>query len=153
MDVCCLDDFKIQYEKLRSIKAYKDLQAEIINYFFDKTISDLCNGTRLNGHSEVPYIKKRLKGSGGYRVYYLLVIKSDCIYLMFLHPKNGPSGASNIDDDFKAALYKKVLVCIKKQDYYYLRLNDDKKSFVFEHKSESISNAKPIQFKEIIIKS
>ncbi len=84
-------------------------------------------------HSEVsPYIKKRLGGRGGFRVYFLLLIKNDSLYLMFVHPKTGVYGADNINDESKAQLYKKVLDCIEQRDLYRLSLDSKNKNLVFE---------------------
>jgi len=46
---------------------------------------------------------------------------------MFVHPKTGSMGSSNINDESKASLYKKVLDCIKSNDLYVLSLDDSKK--------------------------
>ena len=132
MELFCLDDFKVEFEKLVSKKSYNDIEKELINYFFDKTIEDLKSGTRLNNSDEFPYIKKRLKGKGGYRFYFLLLVKNEALYLMFVHPKTGVKGSSNITDDSKTYLYKKVLDCIKSEDLYRLVLNDSKDKVIFE---------------------
>lgn len=131
MRIFCLDDFKVEFEKLVSKKSYRNLQKEIIDYFFDKSVEDLKSGTRLNNDDEIPYIKKRLRGNGGYRCYFLLVIKDECVYLMFVHPKTGSSGSSNITDESKTYLYKKVHKSIQNSDLYELSLNDEKKEIVF----------------------
>lgn len=131
MHVYCLEDFKAEFEKLVTKKQYKSLQQEIIDYFFDKTAQQLSSGTRLNNSDDFPYIKKRLGGSGGFRCYFLLIIKDEKLYLLFVHPKTGPMGASNINDESKAYLYKKVLECIKSGDLYELKLDEDKSKITF----------------------
>lgn len=75
MKLFCLEDFKVEFEKLKSKNSYKTVEKEIIDYFFNKKASQLQSGTRLNHSDTEPYIKKRLKGKGGYRFYYLLLIK------------------------------------------------------------------------------
>ncbi len=132
MDLYCLDDFKVEFERLNSKKSYKTLEQDLINYFFEKTSQDLCSGTRLNNSDDTPYIKKRLKGRGGYRCYYLLIIKNNSLYLMFVHPKTGSMGAENITDESKAYLYKKVLECIKSEDLYCLTLSESSKKIIFK---------------------
>jgi len=131
MKIFCLDDFKVEFEKLISKRSYKDIQKEIINYFFDKSVDDLKSGTRLNNDNHVPYIKKRLRGSGGYRCYFLLLIKKECLYLMFVHPKTGSEGSSNITDASKTYLYKKVHKSIESSDLYELSLDKAKKNIIF----------------------
>lgn len=132
MNIYCLEDFKVEFEKLNSKKSYNTIENDLIKYFFDKTLQELCSGTRLNNSDETPYIKKRLKGSGGFRCYFLLIIKNDALYLMFIHPKTGPKGSENITDESKAYLYKKVLECIKSDDLYTLTLNEAKNKLNFE---------------------
>ncbi|WKK73589.2 hypothetical protein QYS49_16770 [Marivirga salinae] len=77
MDLYCLEDFKVEFDKLKSKKSYKTLEQNVIDYFFGKTSQELCSGVRLNNSSDTPYIKKRLDGRGGFRVYFLLIIKGD----------------------------------------------------------------------------
>ncbi len=131
MKIFCLEDFKVEFEKLSSKKSYKDLEREIIDYFFDKPIAELESGVRLNNSDDTPYIKKRISGRGGYRCYFLLVMKNDCLYLMFVHPKTGTSGSSNITDESKTYLYKKVFKSIQSQDFYELSLDESKKKIIF----------------------
>ena len=132
MKIYCLEDFKVEFEKLNSKKTYNNLEQDIINYFFDKSFIDLCSGVRLNNSIDTPYIKKRLSGRGGYRVYFLLIIKQENAYLMFVHPKTGSEGSENITDESKAFLYKKVLNCIKVNDLYHLTLSANKEALIFK---------------------
>ncbi len=134
MKIYCLQEFKNQYEKLVRKNSYASVETDIIEYFFNNSIEQLASGTRLNNSNDTPYIKKRLKGSGGYRIYYLLIIKDDNVYLMFLHPKTGSMGYDNINDETKAFLYKKVLesirtkhlfeVFVTNQKLYFKNIND-----------------------------
>jgi hypothetical protein len=132
MDIFCLEDFKVEFEKLKGKKSYSSIEDDIIKYFFGKNAQELSSGVRLNNSSETPYIKKRLNGSGGFRFYYLLIIKDEKLYLMFVHPKTGALGSENITDESKAYLYKKVLGCIKSNDLYQLTLNDETKKIDFK---------------------
>lgn len=133
MKLFCIDPFKKEFDKLSGKKSYKDLESELIGYFFNKEASDLNTGSLLNNNHETPYIKKRLSGRGGYRIYYLLLIKNDGLYLMFVHPKTGSEGASNTSNEYKAHLYKEVLRCIKENDLYELSLSESGKKIVFKH--------------------
>ena len=125
MAIFCIEDFKSQFEKLKKKSSYATLEESIINYFFNKDIQQLTSGVRLNNSDTTPYIKKRLEGSGGYRVYFLLIIKDENLYLMFLHPKTGSLGYDNITDKSKSLLYKKVLKCIKSNDLYCVSVSAD----------------------------
>ncbi len=132
MRIQCLPAFKKEFEKLRDVKAYRGLESDVIDYFFNKPAERLMSGTRLNQSNDVPYIKKRISGSGGYRAYFLLLIKDDRLILMFVHPKTGPYGASNIDDDYKAFLYKEVLNAIESNDLVDLEIDESGKHLVFK---------------------
>ena len=132
MEIYCLKDFKIEFERLISKRSYRALEEEIISYFFDKTSQELASGARLNNSDDTPYIKKRLRGSGGYRVYFLLILKNESLYLMFVHPKTGSLGYENIKDASKSLLYKRVLACIKSSDLYKLKLDESKKTILFK---------------------
>lgn len=131
MKILCHEDFKVEFEKLKDKKSYRDLEKVLIDYFFNKSVDNLMSGTRLNNSDNTPYIKKRLSGSGGYRAYFLLLIKDEQLILMFVHPKTGSVGSPNITDESKAYLYKKVLSTIESNDLYELKLNDKKNQIVF----------------------
>lgn len=138
MVLYCLEDFKVEFEKLKSKNSYKTIEQEVINYFFGKTSQELCTGVRLNNSIDSPYIKKRLGGRGGFRIYFLLILKNDSLYLMFVHPKTGSQGSGNITDESKAYLYKKVLKCIKSEDLYKLSLDESKKIINFNKLVQSV---------------
>lgn len=136
MALYCIDDFKQEYEKLVKKGSYKDLEKQLIDNFFDKTTEELASGRRLNHSNEEPYIKKRIKGSGGYRFYYLLIIQNGNVYLMFVHPKTGKFGAENIDDTYKADIYKKVLECIKTKQLFSITQCPETSKILFHSLTE-----------------
>lgn len=117
MKLFCIEEFKIQFEKLIAKKSYKDLEQDIIDFFFDKTMADVCSGTRLNASNETPYIKKRLNGSGGFRLYYYVLIKNDCLYLMFVHPKKGVYGSSILLMNQNLIFTNRFYMASKKMNY------------------------------------
>ncbi len=132
MKVFCIPEFREEFNKIISKKKYKHIQDDLIKYLFNKQFHELQQGTRLNGSSTNPYIKKRIDGSGGSRLYYYLIINKENIYLMFLHPKTGSMGSSNIKDQDKARLYKEVLKCIKSNDLYLVELNKESTQIEFK---------------------
>jgi hypothetical protein len=129
MKLFCLAEFKAEFDKLRKKNSYASIEKDILQYFFNKTIDDLKSGVRLNNSDETPYIKKRLNGSGGFRIYYLLLIKGESVYLLFVHPKTGSLGYDNITDESKALLYKRILECISTNDLYAVTHEKDKLVF------------------------
>jgi len=129
MDIYCINDFKQEFDRLIANKSYRSLEQEIINYFFNKPLPELLSGTRLNQSDTEPYIKKRLKGSGGYRFYFLVIIKKESLYLLFVHPKTGSMGASNITDQSKALLQKKLCDGIKSNSLFLVTIEEEKLLF------------------------
>jgi len=140
MIVYAITEFKEEYEKLKKHKSYKNLEKEIINYFFiDKGISDIQSGTRLNNDDLRPYVKKRLAGKGGYRMYFFILIKDENVYLIYVHPKTGKFGVDNIDDDSKALLYKRVLESIQDEDLWSVTHDKRNDELVFT-KEKQVKN-------------
>ncbi len=129
MAIYCIESFKAEFEKLIKNNSYSSLEQDIIDYFFNKTFEKLLSGTRLNNSNTTPYIKKRLNGSGGFRFYFLAIVKDENLYLMFVHPKTGSHGFDNISDDSKKFLYKEVLASLKSKDYYVVNVEENKLSF------------------------
>jgi hypothetical protein len=102
MKFFCTVLFKETIESLSGKKPYRNIIAEVSDYFHNKSIQEICSGTRLNNSDTAPYIKKRLNGSGGYRLYFLILIQKENVCLIFIHPKTGPDGSENITDSVKA---------------------------------------------------
>lgn len=132
MQIYCTEQFLEEYKKLTAKKQYATLQADLIGYFFNKSLDELRTGTNLNNSMETPYLKKRIKGSGGFRFYFLLIVKNKKLYLMFVHPKTGPHGASNITDESKALIYKNVLRDIKENNLYRVKTGSSGKKLLFK---------------------
>ncbi|WP_031527390.1 hypothetical protein [Dyadobacter crusticola] len=131
MKVFCTTAFEKIFKKLIKKNAYRDLEKEIIEYFFAEKI-DLSAGRRLGGNAENLYIKKRLGGSGGYRTYFYVVIKDDNLYLMFLHPKTGPDGSPNITDEAKTQLLKDLISDIKSGKLLSVVKHASKEQLIFD---------------------
>jgi hypothetical protein len=131
MTIFCISQFKDVFDKLSTKKAYSGLEADIIDYFFNTTIEAIKTGDLLNNSTDAPYIKKRLSGSGGYRIYYLVIVKDDNVYLMYVMPKTGPNGADNLKADYIKELYKNVIESIKNKDLFEVTLCAKGESLVF----------------------
>ncbi len=131
MKYYCLEEFRAEFERLIKKKPYRSLGRDMIEAFFDKSISELRAGTRLNNSSDAPYIKKRVGGGGGFRFYYYLLIDEERLYFLFVHPKTGPFGSENITDESKAYIYKRVIEAIKSNDLYIVEKSTDGGSIQF----------------------
>lgn len=132
MEIYCLKEFKSHFEKLKKNNSYQRIEKEIIENFFGKKPSDFFKmGAKITGTPDIPFIKKRISGSGGWRFYYLLIIKGGKIYLMYLHPKTGTMGFENIGVNFEKQLYEEVLASIKSNDLYKVSVIEG--VLVFKH--------------------
>ncbi len=130
MKIFCTAEFEKIFKRLSKKNAYRDLEKEIVEYFFAENI-DFSGGRRLGGHAENPYIKKRLGGSGGYRTYFYIIVKDNSLYLMFLHPKTGPDGSTNITDEVKTQLLRDLISDIKSKRLLCLTKHESKEQLVF----------------------
>jgi hypothetical protein len=127
MNLYCIEEFKIEFEKLKKKRQYKDLEEEIIDYFIDKETEDLMSGSNISNDPIIPFIKKRL--SGRYRIYYLLVIKDGNVFLMYVYPKTGPYRIVDTSTAFKKELLKKVISCIKSKNYFAVNVTEENSLF------------------------
>lgn len=132
MQIFCINDFKKEYETLIKKRSYKPLEEAIISYFHNKKPNDLkLKGARLNQSHDAPFIKQRLNGSGGFRIYFLLLVKENKVYLAFVHPKTGSKGAESITDKSKGLLQKRLYDAIKTNNLFRITLNKKQNSIKF----------------------
>lgn len=103
MDFECTPEFKKQVEKLSKNKSYRNLESELID-FICSDIDNFSIGFNLNRNKTMPFIKKRLNGSGGYRLYYFYTIIKETITLLYVHPKTGGEGFESINVKKKSEL-------------------------------------------------
>ena len=83
-------------------------------------------------NTEETYIKKRLGGSGGYRIYFLVHINKSNVYLMFVHPKPVLKRSENITDEHKAMLYKNILSAIESNNLFEVTLTSEKDNLFYK---------------------
>jgi len=117
--------FQNRNEKLKKKRQHNSIEKEIIEYFFNKNISELTTGDLINGSTETPLLKKRLDSSGGFRIYFLVLIKSNNLYLMFVHRKTTSLGLSSLSKEEIKMLCKKVLSSIELGNLYVLTVLDN----------------------------
>jgi hypothetical protein len=96
MTICCTHEFKKVYDKLVKKNSHADLEQAIIDWLFGRTVDELRAATVLNGSSPNPFLKKRLNGSGGYRLYYSLIASKKLVISSALHPKTNFMGKSTL---------------------------------------------------------
>lgn len=142
MELYCLEDFKDAVEKLSRKKPYAAVEQVILDYYWGKSVEEVKSGTNLNNSDTAPYIKKRLEGSGGFRIYFLVLIRNDSVYLLYIHPKTGPDGGENITDEAKKTFYKKIVACIKADEgLYEVKADSSGKKILFSTKAKSTTIA------------
>ncbi len=137
MRIYCTAEFRAEYIRLIGKNQYKDIEAVIKDYFIGKELQEVLSGTRLNNSDTVPFIKKRLEGKGGYRIYFLIIIKDENVYLAHIHPKTGPYGKSNIDKTYQHAILNILKNKIVNNDLFELVYNNDNLSFEKPKSNES----------------
>lgn len=130
MNVFCLSRFETEFNKLIRKPSYKNLPELLCKHFAGKAIEDIQSGTLLNANSEIPFIKKRLGGSGGYRLCYYVIVLNGNVFLTGVHAKSGSMGFSNYSD----AAYKKM-----KDDFAEAIKSSNYKKVVFDTKKKRIS--------------
>lgn len=131
MKIFSTPEFKSEFEKLIRKNSYIYLHAEIIQCYFDKKIEECLSGVKLNGHSPNPFIKKRLNGSGGSRLYLFAFTLDNSIYLSFIHPKSGNLGYENVSNIKKTQLINDIVDCIKNNDLYFVTCCEKKEILIF----------------------
>lgn len=124
MEFFCTEEFKDEFLKLLKKKSYSDLDKEFHKYLFAN--NNQFTGTRLNGGAYPPMIKKRISGSGGYRLYYVWYVKDNKLYFMWVHPKTGSDGKQNIDKDLLKELANKLYEDIKNNNLFEVKENNSK---------------------------
>ncbi|TRW23550.1 hypothetical protein FMM05_12880 [Flavobacterium zepuense] len=129
MNIYCLPEFVTEFDKLIKNNSYSFIETEIIKSYFNISFEEAKKGHVLNASQQAPFIKRRLKGSGGARLYLTAILKDEDIYLAFVHPKSGSAGYENINDGKKSQLQKDVLDSILTKDFYKVSVNGKSLSF------------------------
>lgn len=128
MSLCfyCSQSFKNEFQKLIKKNQHIDLESNFIEFLGTekKQIIDFYEGIKLGGNvnTDPCLIKKRRKGSGGYRIYYYIYLQNDEICFISLHPKTGKRGKANeneiktVKNQFKKDRKNNELYIIKAED-------------------------------------
>lgn len=135
MDVYCTRRFQEEFSKLSGKKSYRDLPKVLFKFFDGKSIGEATNGVFLNNNTITPFVKKRLTGSGGYRVYFLSVIVKDTVYLAFIHPKTGSFGSPNLKKGAATGLLSEVLDAIETNQLIKVFFDANSESIGFQEKN------------------
>jgi len=130
MDILCIENFKLAFDKLIKNNSYKAVEREIIAYFLNKTADQVSSGTLLNNNLKFPYLKKRLDGSGGFRVYFYILFIEDRLILSYIHPKSGSEGKENLSLKERTDLIKATIVAIKNNNLY--KISEVNSKLLFE---------------------
>lgn len=129
MDFECTPEFKKQVEKLSKNKSYRNLESELIE-FIGSDLDNFSIGFNLNRNNSTPFIKKRLNGSGGYRLYYFYTINKETITLLYVHPKTGSEGFESIIDKKKSELMDTRALCKSNRDMFKIEVKNELLTFI-----------------------
>ena len=125
MEIKCTPVFFQNLRKIERKPSHKKIESLISDHFFNKEFSDLLSGMRIHDIPRKPFIKKRLGGKGGYRIYYVADENEEIIYLLYLHPKTGAFSQSNITAEQKVNCLKELVYSKKKKELLSLSLNKE----------------------------
>lgn len=127
--------------KLEKKGSYADLRSLLFDFFSKKeALEDWKEGTRIHlGNPNFLCLKKRMGGSGGYRMYYLLTIHGDEITIAALYPKFGTKGGSDLSDSGKIESIGEAIDSIVNKTRWKIITLSDKKSIIFEPEEKNTS--------------
>jgi hypothetical protein len=111
MVICCTRAFKDEFDKLIKNNSYSGITI---------ALKDL-----LNRSPQFPFLKDRIEGSSGFRIYQFLHYKSDRAVLGYIHPKTGAKGRQNTTVNERKDILNQITQSIKSNDLLYLSLIDD----------------------------
>ena len=120
-------------KKLEKNNSYSSLRQEIYQYLNGKTSLEHWTqvGSRLNSSVHCPFVRDRVKGSGGYRIYYsFLVIKGQAV-IAAVHPKTGTAGKENLSRQERNAVYLEAVQACQSGEMLPVTLDHDNTTINF----------------------
>lgn len=135
MKVYCTDTFRREYLKIIKNKGHRGLGNMIINQVLTQPFSSLATSIVLNGRRDIPFYKKDIGGRSGYRLYCMLVIKDDKLYLLFVHPKKGKYASDNIKSGYYRELEQELIDALTTQNLFVV--SNDRDNLIFTPQQEA----------------
>ncbi|MNK36663.1 hypothetical protein D3C87_552180 [compost metagenome] len=135
MEVFCLEEFKASYETLLKNNSYSNLK-NLINTDLINSETPEKHASKISGTLEIPYLKKRLGGSSGYRTYCLYVKVDGKLFLANIYPKTGSKKKNTIGPAEEKRLYNLLLTAIKTEQYFSVKF--EKGDIAFEKVKKAI---------------
>lgn len=139
MKVYCIEEFPDELRKLKKKKSYRDVEKRLAEYFFprpDVTVKEVAKGSIVNHDPDVPFFKKRLRGSGGYRVLFIGLVVNDIIFLTTIYPKTGDKGKGDLETDERLILQEKTRKAMEQKKGLIVQCGADGKSLEFEKRKK-----------------
>lgn len=133
MNIFCTPSIKIDIDAFSKKGSYKNLKKELFLFFNLIIKGNKSYGLKLNGSSPNPFYKKRINGSGGYRIYYYAFEIKGFIFLVALHPKSGKKGKSNLSAGEIKEAQESFISCYESKNYFKVLLDKNKSSINFAH--------------------
>ncbi|MES2826681.1 MAG: hypothetical protein V4687_00935 [Bacteroidota bacterium] len=113
--------------------SYKDLKQLLIDEVLEES-APRKHCAKISGTPQIPYLKKRLGGRSGYRLYCLLVEFDGKLFLAEIYPKTGSKGIATIDAKEEKRLFELLKTSIVSGDTMQVKLKNDE--IVFEKPEE-----------------
>lgn len=129
MVIYCTARFKFEYLKLIKLNAYRHLEEEFIETFFNRTDDFVFHGVTIVGNKSRRVIKKRIGGRGGFRVYFYAYISDSKLYLSYIYPKAGPQGKVSLNKQFETLIISETADAILGDRLFVLTVSEEKVIF------------------------
>jgi mRNA-degrading endonuclease RelE of RelBE toxin-antitoxin system len=129
MIIFCTESFKAEYKKLNKQNAYRILENEIIDNFFNCSDDQIFHGVKMSGPDDKMVVKKRIGGRGGFRVYFYAYIHDKIVYLYYLYPKTGPAGKVSLNSKFEAIINNEAKKAIDYNELLEMSVVDGRLNF------------------------
>lgn len=139
MQVYLTEEFISEVNSILKSKSHSDCETAIIDSIFNSSIDDIIkvgSPKRLGGDpNKSPFIRKRINSdgigkSGGYKLYFWIIIQDENIYLLFIHPKSGRRSGTNITVQKQKELVKTFTSLRANGGFLLAKLNKDSSKII-----------------------
>ena len=148
MDFFTTEEFIIEVTKLLKSKSHFDCEIEIISSILSSNIEQIKNIAckRIGGDAnKSPFLRKNVETSnggksGGYRLYFWLMVQDEDVFLLFIHPKKGRYSSPNITPKKQIELVQTFKSSRESDRFIKIELNETKNKIVYSKDKSTVFN-------------
>lgn len=119
--------------KIEKKPSYANLRLLLYKFVISHPTAASCLiGTRLNIGAAWPFVKVRLGGRGGYRLYYSILIKEEELIISAVYPKFGALSIKTLGPEATNRAYSEAITSCKSRNMLPVTLDHEKQSIIFE---------------------